>query len=83
MDYNVIIVGAGPAGIGCALSLQRAGVEDVLLLEADRIGGSFRRWPDQMRPSFAFKMIGRQAIFAALFSICIAWSGALLLMLTQ
>ena len=55
MDYDVIIVGAGPAGIGCALSLQRAGVEDVLLLEADRIGGSFRRWPDQMRlitPSF-------------------------------
>ncbi len=37
----------------------------------------------EMRPSFAFKMIGRQAIFAALFSICIAWSGALLLWLTQ
>ena len=37
----------------------------------------------EMRPSFAFKMIGRQAIFAALFSICIAWSGALLLSLTQ
>ena len=37
----------------------------------------------EMRPSFAVKMIGRQAIFAALFSICIAWSGALLLSLTQ
>ena len=37
----------------------------------------------EMRPSFAFKMIARQAIFAALFSICIAWSGALLLSFTQ
>ena len=35
----------------------------------------------EMRPSFAVKMIGRQAIFAALFSICIAWVGALLLSL--
>lgn len=32
----------------------------------------------ELRPSFALKMIGRQAIFAALFSICIAWTGALL-----
>ena len=37
----------------------------------------------EMRLSFALKMIGRQAIFAALFSICIAWLGALLLSLTQ
>ncbi|MGB0259137.1 MAG: NAD(P)/FAD-dependent oxidoreductase [Coraliomargarita sp.] len=55
MDYEVIIVGAGPAGLGTRLALQRAGVERVLLLEADRVGASFRRWPEQMRlitPSF-------------------------------
>ena len=32
----------------------------------------------EMRPSFALKMIFRQASFAALFSFCIAWSGAFL-----
>ena len=55
MNFDVIIVGAGPAGIGCCLALQRAGVEKVLLLEAETIGTSFRRWPEEMRlitPSF-------------------------------
>lgn len=55
MDFEVIIVGAGPAGIGCAAALQRAGVESVLLLEARTVGASFYRWPEQMRlitPSF-------------------------------
>lgn len=55
MEYDVIIVGAGPAGIGCSLALRQAGVENVLVLEADTIGASFRRWPEQMRlitPSF-------------------------------
>lgn len=31
----------------------------------------------EMRPSFALKMVGRQACFAVLFSLCIAWGGAL------
>lgn len=55
MEFEAIIVGAGPAGIGCGLALRRAGVERVLLLEANQIGSSFRRWPEQMRlitPSF-------------------------------
>lgn len=37
----------------------------------------------EMRPGFALKMVGRQAIFAALFSLCIAWGGALILSLTH
>ena len=32
----------------------------------------------EMRTSFALKMVGRQACYAALFSLCIAWLGALL-----
>lgn len=55
MDSEVLIVGAGPAGIGCGLALRRAGVESLLVLEADSVGASFRRWPEQMRlitPSF-------------------------------
>ncbi|MGB0335251.1 MAG: nucleoside recognition domain-containing protein [Opitutales bacterium] len=31
----------------------------------------------EIRPSFALKMMGRQAAYAALFSLCIAWIGAL------
>jgi cation diffusion facilitator CzcD-associated flavoprotein CzcO len=55
MHKQVIVVGAGPAGIGCSLALQRAGVRDVILLEAKEIGASFRAWPQEMRfitPSF-------------------------------
>ena len=55
MEYEAIIIGAGPAGVGCAHALRKAGVEKVLLLEADKVGASFLRWPEQMRlitPSF-------------------------------
>ncbi|WP_307781342.1 protoporphyrinogen/coproporphyrinogen oxidase [Agilicoccus flavus] len=42
MDADVVVVGAGPAGLSCALRLQRRG-RDVVVLEADdRVGGSSR-----------------------------------------
>ena len=55
MQHKIIIIGAGPAGIGCALALTRAGIKDIVILEANCVGSSFRRWPKQMRlitPSF-------------------------------
>ena len=55
MKCETVIIGAGPAGIGCALALRRAGVERVLVLEAESVGASFSRWPEEMRlitPSF-------------------------------
>ena len=55
MQHKIIVIGAGPAGIGCTLALNRAGIKDVLILEANCVGSSFRRWPKQMRlitPSF-------------------------------
>ncbi len=39
-QYNVIIIGAGSAGLGAAQDLYQHGVKDVLVIEArDRIGG--------------------------------------------
>lgn len=55
MQHKIIIIGAGPAGIGSALALTRAGIKDIAILEANCVGSSFRRWPKQMRlitPSF-------------------------------
>lgn len=52
---RVLIVGAGPAGLGVAAALKRAGVIDLLVVDADTVGASFRKWPKQMRfitPSF-------------------------------
>ncbi|MFM7604647.1 MAG: NAD(P)/FAD-dependent oxidoreductase [Prosthecobacter sp.] len=55
LSHNVLIVGAGPAGLGCALALQVAGVEDVLVVDEKSVGASFDAWPAQMTlltPSF-------------------------------
>lgn len=55
MRHDVIIVGAGPAGVGLAAVLKDFGVEDVLLLDRHEVGASFERWPSEMRlitPSF-------------------------------
>ncbi|MCZ0927220.1 NAD(P)-binding domain-containing protein [Halomonas janggokensis] len=53
--YDVIIVGAGPAGVGLATLLAKLPDLDYVLLEGGRIGESLRRWPAQTRfitPSF-------------------------------
>jgi len=52
---DVLIVGAGPAGLGCATALKQCGVKNFLIAERDEIGAAFDRWPKQMRtitPSF-------------------------------
>jgi len=52
---DVAIVGAGAAGIGMALTLAKLPGLRYGVLEAGRIGESFRRWPAQTRlitPSF-------------------------------
>ncbi|RMX02973.1 thioredoxin reductase [Corticibacter populi] len=52
---DAVIVGAGAAGIGMALALAKLPGLRYGVLERDRIGESFRRWPVQTRlitPSF-------------------------------
>lgn len=58
---DVVIVGAGPAGIGMAHVLQTLGVSRLRVLERQRVGESFRRWPKEMRfitPSFTSNAFG-------------------------
>lgn len=59
--YDVVVVGAGPAGVGVGVALKDVGVERLLILERDEVGGSFLRWPEEMRlltPSFPSNSIG-------------------------
>jgi cation diffusion facilitator CzcD-associated flavoprotein CzcO len=49
--HEVLIVGAGFAGLGCAIRLRRAGVEDLVILErGEEVGGT---WRDNQYPGAA------------------------------
>ena len=55
MKRRVVIVGAGPAGIGLAVALKDFKIPDVVVLDRHEVGASFNRWPEEMRlitPSF-------------------------------
>lgn len=57
---EVIIVGAGPAGIGVAILLKKMNIPFVVLERYD-IGSSFLNWPEEMRfisPSFTGNFFG-------------------------
>ncbi|MEM7028384.1 MAG: NAD(P)/FAD-dependent oxidoreductase [Chloroflexota bacterium] len=52
---DVLIVGAGAAGIGLGATLRHFHIENFTIIERYEIGASFRRWPKEMRfisPSF-------------------------------
>ena len=40
MNYDVAIIGGGPAGLACALSIKKQGIDSILILERDnKLGG--------------------------------------------
>ena len=58
---DVVIVGAGPAGLGFGVTLRHLEIEDFVILDRATIGASFLRWPRQMRfitPSFNSNQFG-------------------------
>ena len=60
-SHNVIVVGAGAAGIGLGVALLHAGIEDVPIVDRHEVGASFLRWPREMQfitPSFPTNSIG-------------------------
>lgn len=59
--FDVIVVGAGAAGVGVAIALSQAGVENLVLIDRDTVGASFASWPEETRfitPSFPSNSIG-------------------------
>ena len=59
--HDVVIVGAGAAGIGCGVVLRQLGVKKFTILDREHTGASFDRWPEEMRfitPSFTSNAFG-------------------------
>lgn len=59
--HDVVVIGAGAAGIGVAIALRHAGIEDTIVLDRNRVGASFASWPEETRfitPSFPTNSIG-------------------------
>lgn len=59
--FDAAVIGGGAAGIGVAIALKDAGLENFVVLEKDRVGASFEAWPKETRfitPSFATNSIG-------------------------
>ena len=58
---DVIIVGAGPAGIGIAAMLKDLGIKHMVVLEREEVGATFSKWPKEMQfitPSFTTNFYG-------------------------
>ena len=45
---DAIIVGAGPAGLACAMTMRKVGLAAVVLEKADTVGSAWRRHYDRL-----------------------------------
>ena len=60
-SFDIVIVGAGAAGLGVGVTLRDLGIENFLILDRGPVGASFLRWPRQTRfitPSFNSNQFG-------------------------
>jgi cation diffusion facilitator CzcD-associated flavoprotein CzcO len=75
--FDVIVVGAGAAGIGVGVALKHAGIENFAILDRYEVGASFRRWPAETRfitPSFPTNSIGMLDINSVAIGVSPAFS---------
>ena len=59
--YDVVVVGAGAAGVGVAVALKHAGIENFVVSERHTVGTSFAAWPAETRfitPSYPTNSVG-------------------------
>lgn len=61
--YDVIVIGAGAAGVGMGAALRTLGLDAarLLIVDRERVGASFDKWPAEMRfisPSFTSNPFG-------------------------
>ena len=60
-SFDIVIVGAGAAGLGFGVTLRDLGIENFVILDRAAVGASFLRWPRQTRfitPSFNSNQFG-------------------------
>ena len=60
-SFDIVVVGAGAAGVGFGATLRDLGIGNFAILERSAIGASFLRWPREMRfitPSFNSTQFG-------------------------
>ncbi|MEM6704399.1 MAG: NAD(P)/FAD-dependent oxidoreductase [Acidobacteriota bacterium] len=75
--YDAVIVGGGAAGVGVAVALKDAGLDNYVVLERDVVGASFAAWPAETRfitPSFATNAVGMLDINAVVIGTSPAYS---------
>lgn len=59
--YDVIVIGAGAAGIGMGITLREFGINNLLIVDKGEVGDSFKHWPQETRfitPSFTTNGFG-------------------------
>ena len=59
--HDVVVIGAGAAGVGAAVALKHAGIENFVVSERHTVGASFDSWPAETRfitPSYPTNSIG-------------------------
>ena len=60
-SLDVVVVGAGAAGVGFGVTLRHLGIDNFAIFDRAGVGASFLRWPRQMRfitPSFNTTQFG-------------------------
>ena len=60
-SFDIVVVGAGAAGLGLGATLRDLGIENFVILDRSAVGASFLRWPRQTRfitPSFNSTQFG-------------------------